>query len=127
MVQRGLEAQKLGRVAGENSRAALKIGDNRPAEITILAMDASRLFPLGVLRTLDDNTTIDGDAGQYDRTGDPVRARASAIVKAQCSRSLVNVSQTKIVSTDNDISSAQSCPFVVVIVYLLTENAILKY
>lgn len=75
----------------------------------------------------DDNTTIDGDAGQYDRTGDPVRARASAIVKAQCSRSLVNVSQTKIVSTDNDISSAQSCPFVVVIVYLLTENAILKY
>lgn len=52
MVQRGLEAQKLGRVAGENSRAALKIGDNRPAEITILAMDASRLFPLGVLRTL---------------------------------------------------------------------------
>lgn len=52
MVQRGLEAQKLGRVAGENSRAALKIGDNRPAKITILAMDASRLFPLGVLRTL---------------------------------------------------------------------------
>jgi hypothetical protein len=52
MVQRRLGAQKLGRVTDENSSAALKIGDNRPAEITILAMDASRLFPLGVLRTL---------------------------------------------------------------------------
>jgi hypothetical protein len=47
MGQKGLEAQKLGRVTGENSSAALKIGDNRPAEIAILAMGASRLFPLG--------------------------------------------------------------------------------
>lgn len=47
MGQEGLEAQKLGRVTSENPNAALKIGDSRPAEITILTMGASRLFPLG--------------------------------------------------------------------------------
>jgi hypothetical protein len=75
----------------------------------------------------NDNTTIDGDAGQYDQSEDPVRAHASAIVKAQCSRSMINVSRTKIVSIDNDRPSTPSCSCVVVIVYLLTKNAIVKH
>lgn len=45
-----LEAQGLGRVTSENPSAAFEIGDNRSAEITISAIVASRLFPLGEAR-----------------------------------------------------------------------------
>lgn len=65
----------------------------------------------------DDNATIDGGVGQYDPSEDPVRARASAIVKAQCSRSMVNVSQTKIESTDND---KLSTPYIFTLLLLFT-------